>query len=58
MSQEVNNNFWGSHAVWTGVKCRDVLRLCGLDVDALALGEKPMPAKYLRLTGAEGVGRD
>lgn len=48
---EVNNNFWGSHAVWTGVKCRDVLRLCGLDVDALALGEKPMPAKYLRLTG-------
>ena len=40
------------------MKCRDVLRLCGLDVDALALGEKPMPAKYLRLTGAEGVGRD
>lgn len=48
---EINNNFWGSHAVWTGVKCRDVLRTCGVDVDGIALGEKPLPAKYLRLTG-------
>lgn len=48
---EINNNFWGSHGVWTGVKCRDVLRLCGVDVDAIALGHKPLPAKYLRLTG-------
>ncbi|CAE7223572.1 shop [Symbiodinium sp. CCMP2592] len=48
---EINNNFWGSHAVWTGVKCRDVLRMCGVDVDAIALGTKPLPAKYLRLTG-------
>jgi len=48
---EVNNNFWGSHAVWTGVKVRDVLRACGVDVDAIALGTKPLPAKYLRLTG-------
>ncbi|CAE7211202.1 shop [Symbiodinium necroappetens] len=48
---EINNNFWGSHAVWTGVKCRDVLRMSGVDVDAIALGTKPLPAKYLRLTG-------
>eukprot|EP00929_Paragymnodinium_shiwhaense_P032711 TRINITY_DN1809_c0_g1_i1.p1 TRINITY_DN1809_c0_g1~~TRINITY_DN1809_c0_g1_i1.p1 ORF type:complete len:330 (-),score=41.79 TRINITY_DN1809_c0_g1_i1:870-1859(-) len=48
---EINNNFWGSDAVWSGVKCRDVLRDCGVDVDAIALGTKPLPAKYLRLTG-------
>jgi len=48
---EINNNFWGSHGVWTGVKCRDVLHMCGVDVDAIALGTKPLPAKYLRLTG-------
>ena len=28
-----------STAKWGGVKIRDVLRECGLDVDALALGE-------------------
>ena len=54
-AQEINNNFWGSHAVWTGVKCRDVLRTCGVDVDGIALGEKPLPAKYLRRQIFAGV---
>lgn len=51
LSEEINNNFWGSHALWRGVKCRDVLRAAGLDVDGLALGRVALPAKYLRLTG-------
>jgi len=46
-----NNNFWGGHGKWTGYKLRDLLRLCGVDVDAIALGQKPLPAKYLKMTG-------
>lgn len=33
------------NAKWVGVKVRDVLRECGMDVDAVALGEKPANAK-------------
>jgi len=46
-----NNNFWGGHGKWTGYKVRDLLRLCGVDVDGIALGQKPLPTKYLRMTG-------
>ena len=32
-------------AKWAGVKVRDVLRECGMDVDAIALGKKSANAK-------------
>lgn len=48
---EANNNFWGGHGKWKGYQLRDVLAACGLDVDAIALGRQPLPAKYLRMTG-------
>uniref|UniRef100_A0A7R9YYB9 Cytochrome b5 heme-binding domain-containing protein n=1 Tax=Pseudictyota dubia TaxID=2749911 RepID=A0A7R9YYB9_9STRA len=48
---QANNNFWGGHGKWTGYKLRDLLNLQGIDVDAIALGEKPLPDKYLKLTG-------
>lgn len=42
-----------STAKWGGAKLRDVLRDCGLDVDAIALGEKMPPngIKHLQLEG-------
>ena len=41
-----------STAKWGGVKMRDVLKYCGMDVDAMALGEsKPENIKHLQFEG-------
>jgi len=41
-----------STAKWGGVKMRDVLQHCGMDVDAMALGEKtPKNIKHLQFEG-------
>jgi sulfite oxidase len=37
---------WGC-ARWEGPKVRDILKDCGLDMDAMALGQKPVCAKFL-----------
>ncbi len=41
---------WGT-ARWRGTKVRDILEDCGLDVDKMALGEKPICAKFLNVFG-------
>lgn len=46
-----------STAKWGGVKLRDVLRECGLDVDAIALGEK-MPPHGIQHIQLEGYDQD
>lgn len=41
-----------STAKWGGVKMRDVLKYCGMDVDAMALGEsRPENIKHLQFEG-------
>lgn len=41
-----------STAKWGGVKIRDVLKHCGMDVDAMALGElNPPDIKHLQFEG-------
>ena len=44
-----------STAKWGGVKLRDVLRECGLDVDALALGQQEPAFRHVQ---AEGYDHD
>ena len=41
------------NATWSGPKLRDVLRVCGMDVDAISLGKKEVPSswKYIGLLG-------
>lgn len=46
-----------STAKWGGVKLRDVLKECGLDVDALALGEA-MPPNGVKHVQLEGYDQD
>mmetsp|Transcript_17118 Transcript_17118/g.39628 ORF Transcript_17118/g.39628 Transcript_17118/m.39628 type:complete len:521 (-) Transcript_17118:125-1687(-) len=46
-----------STAKWGGVKLRDVLKECGLDVDAIALGEK-LPPGGVKHIQAEGYDQD
>lgn len=46
-----------STAKWGGVKLRDVLNECGLEVDAIALGEK-MPPKGVKHIQLEGYDHD
>jgi len=41
------------NAKWTGVKVRDILRECGMDVDAIALGHKDANAKIANFMGAD-----
>lgn len=48
-----------STAKWGGVKIRDVLRYCGLDVDALALGETPLgDNQHLQFLGYVSAAKD
>ena len=42
-----------STAKWGGVRLRDILRDCGMDVDAVALGEQLPPAKHVQAEGYE-----
>ena len=40
-----------STAKWGGVKLRDVLEECGIDVDDIALGKVESPFQHLQLEG-------
>jgi len=41
------------NAKWTGVKVRDILRECGMDVDAIALGHKDANSKIANFIGTD-----